>query len=130
MIRRLAIALATCLSLLALPAVAGADEAEPLFDPSAVAEIEFTLPPASLQKLEEDPETDEYQHAAIAVEVAGQTISLGDVGFRLKGGHGSFRDLDGKAAIKVKFAEFVKKQKLLGLKKLTLNNMVQDPSMV
>jgi spore coat protein CotH len=127
--RRIATALICLVGLLALPALAAADEAEPLFDPSAVAEIDFTLPPASLQKLEEEPETDEYQHAEITVKVGGVTHTLADVGFRLKGGHGSFRELTGKAAFKVKFAEFVKKQKLLGLKKLTLNNMVQDPSM-
>lgn len=129
MSRRIAIALACLAGLLALPASAAADEAEVLFDPADVAEIDFTLPPESLQKLEEEPETEEYQHAGISVKVAGQTISLGDVGFRLKGGHGSFRDLDGKAAFKVKFKEF-DGPKLLGLKKLTLNNMVQDPSMV
>jgi len=130
MTRRIVILLACCAGLLALPANAVADEAEPFFNPSAVAEIDFTLPPASLQKLEEEPETDEYQHAEITVRINGVTRTLADVGFRLKGGHGSFRELDGKAAFKVKFAEFVKKQKLLGLKKLTLNNMVQDPSMV
>jgi spore coat protein CotH len=127
--RRIAIALACLAGLLALPASAAADEAEVLFDPSAVAEIDFTLPPESLQKLKDEPETEEYQHAAITIKVAGETISLGDVGFRLKGGHGSFRDLNGKAAFKVKFKEFGG-PKLLGLKKLTLNNMVQDPSMV
>lgn len=127
--RRAAIALVCLAGLLALPASAAADEAEALFDSSAVAEIDFTLPPESRQKLEAEPETEEYQHAAVTVKVAGQTINLADVGFRLKGGHGSFRDLDGKAAIKVKFKEFGG-PKLLGLKKLTLNNMVQDPSMV
>lgn len=130
MTHRIAIVLALLAGLPALPAVAAADEAEPLFDPGAVAEIDFTLPPASLQKLNEEPETDEYQHAEITVKAGGTTRTLADVGFRLKGGHGSFRELSGKAAFKVKFAEFVKKQKLLGLKKLTLNNMVQDPSMV
>jgi hypothetical protein len=130
MICRIAILLAAYLGLLALPAVAAADEAEPLFDPAAVAEIDFTLPPASLEKLEEEPETSDYQHAAIAATIGGTTYNLADVGFRLKGGHGSFRDLTGKAAFKVKFNEFVKGQKLLGLKKMTLNNMVQDPSMI
>jgi CotH protein len=129
--RRVAAIALGCLGLLAvlLPGVAAADEAGPLFDPAAVATVDFTLPPASLQKLEDEPETDEYQHAAIAVEVDGQSLDLADVGFRLKGGAGSFRKLSGKAAFKVKFNAFVKGQKLLGLKKLTLNNMVQDPSM-
>jgi hypothetical protein len=52
------------------------------------------------------------------------------VGVRLKGGVGSFRPLSAKAGFKIKFNELVKGQKLLGLKKLTLNNMVQDHSMV
>lgn len=130
MARRIAIALTLLIGMLALPAFAVADEAEPLFDSADVAEIDFVLPPASLQKLEEEPETDEYQHAEITVEVGGVTHSLADVGFRLKGGHGSFRELTGKAAFKVKFNQFVKGQKLLGLKKMTLNNMVQDASMV
>ena len=125
---RIAITLLCLAGLLALPATAAADEAAPLFDSSDVAEIDFVLPPASLQKLEEEPETDEYQHAEITVRINGVTHSLADVGFRLKGGHGSFRELDGKAAFKVKFKEFGG-PKLLGLKKLTLNNMVQDPSM-
>lgn len=125
---RIAITLLCLVGLLALPAAAAADEAAPLFDSSDVAEIDFVLPPASLQKLEEEPETDEYQHAEITVKINGVTHSLADVGFRLKGGHGSFRELDGKAAFKVKFKEFGG-PKLLGLKKLTLNNMVQDPSM-
>jgi CotH kinase protein len=130
MTRPVALALVCFISLFAFSAIAVADEAEPLFDAAAVAEIDFTLPPASLQKLEEEPETGDYQHAEITAKVGGATYSLGDVGLRLKGGHGSFRDLTGKAAFKVKFNEFVKGQKLLGLKKLTLNNMVQDPSMV
>ena len=56
------------------------------------------------------------------------------VGIRLKGGTGSFRPLSGKAAFKIKFnfenPKGEKGKKFLGLKKLTLNNMVQDPSMI
>jgi CotH kinase protein len=126
----IAVLLVACVLFAAIASPALADEAEPLFDPGAVAEIDFTLPEASQQKLEEEPETDEYQHAGIAVTAGGQSYELPDVGFRLKGGHGSFRELSGKAAFKVKFNSFVKGTKLLGLKKLTLNNMVQDPSMV
>jgi hypothetical protein len=47
---------------------------------------------------------------------------------RLKGNTGgSFRDLSKKAAFKLKFK---KAEAVLGLRKMTLNNMVQDPSMV
>jgi hypothetical protein len=51
------------------------------------------------------------------------------VGIRLKG-FGSFRTLAAKAAFKVKIPFSVPGQRLAGLRKLTLNNMVQDPSMV
>ena len=42
----------------------------------------------------------------------------------------SFRPLTGKAAFKVKFDKFVEEPALPGLEKMTLNNMVQDPSMI
>ena len=48
------------------------------------------------------------------------------VGVRLKG-HGSFQPLSGKASFKLKL-NWVSGKKLLGLKKMTLNNMGQDPS--
>lgn len=47
---------------------------------------------------------------------------------RLKGST-SFEDLDGKAAFKLKFPKD-SRPSAFGLKKMTLNNMVQDPSMV
>ena len=56
----------------------------------------------------------------------GTTYGPLSVTLKLKG-NSSFRDLDHKAAFKIKLA---KGQPLLGLKKLTLNNMVQDGSMV
>ena len=45
---------------------------------------------------------------------------------RLKG-KASFMPLSGKAAFKLKFG---KTERFLGLKKMTLNNMVEDPSML
>ena len=60
----------------------------------------------------------------------GGTYGPYDVGVRLKGGAGSFRPLSGKAAFKVSFNEVVPGQRFLGLRRLTLNNMVQDHSMV
>ncbi|MDP6445890.1 MAG: CotH kinase family protein [Pirellulaceae bacterium] len=53
-----------------------------------------------------------------------------DIGVRLKGSWGSFRMFDGeaKAAFTVKFNEFVKGQRFHGLRRIVLNNGVQDPS--
>src|SRR6185369_3124743 len=52
------------------------------------------------------------------------------VGIELKGNLGSLRRVSEKAAFKIKFNKYVKGQSFLGLEKMTLNNMVQDPSMV
>jgi hypothetical protein len=101
-----------------------------LFDPTSVVEIGLGgLSPAEIDALEAEP--DEYQRGTFVLEVGGvaQGPPLGEVGIRLKGSHGSFRPLTEKAAFKIKFNEYVK-QTFFGLKKLTLNNMVQDPSML
>ncbi|MFN8217501.1 MAG: CotH kinase family protein [Solirubrobacterales bacterium] len=122
-----------------VPAAACADEAEPLYKTNAVAVVDLTLSPAARSALEAEP--DEYVEAGFELgidddgvpggHVTELTASPLTVGLRLKGSVlGSFRPLSGKAALKVKFAAFVKKQKFRGLKKLTLNNMVEDPSMI
>jgi hypothetical protein len=49
---------------------------------------------------------------------------------KVKGGWGSFRSLDEKAAFKVKVNYSVPGQSIYGIKKFTLNNMVQDASML
>lgn len=112
------------------------DEATPMYERGAVAVIDLTLPPASLQALEDEPHTDVYQPGTFSlaftdgtpggVEAASTPM---EVGIRLKGKQGSFRELSQKAGFKLKL-NFVKGKKFLGLKKMTLNNMVQDPSMV
>ncbi len=51
------------------------------------------------------------------------------VGIRLKGNH-TLRPLDDKPAFKVKFNEYVKGTRFLGLEELVLNNMVVDRSML
>lgn len=79
--------------------------------------------------LEVEPEED-YQPATFSLRAGGQSHGPLDVGVRLKGGIGSFRPLSQKAAFKLKFDELVDDQTFFGLEKLTLNNMVQDPTMV
>lgn len=112
---------------------AGADGAAALFDPSTVYVVHLTLPPSSIAELEAEP--DEYVAGEFSIAAtAGTPASEGTpstpvaVKVRLKGST-SFEDLDGKAAFKLKFAE-ASRPAAFGLKKMTLNNMVQDPSMV
>src|SRR3712207_4738032 len=99
-----------------------------MFDPAQVAEIDLGLSPESRAALDADP--DEWVEGTFSIKRSdGTTYGPLIVGVRLKG-HFSFRTLDKKAAFKLKFNEFVSGQKFLGLKKLTLNNMVQDPTML
>jgi len=51
------------------------------------------------------------------------------VGLRLKG-NSSFRKIDKKAAFKIDFGEFEADNTFYGVRRLTLNNMVQDESML
>lgn len=95
---------------------------ETLFDPDLLPTFEITLPQASIDALGANP--DIYQTGTLRY---GDTV-LNNVGVRLKG-RASFQGLDQKASLKIKVNEFVPGQRLLGLKRLTLNNMIQDPSM-
>jgi CotH kinase protein len=121
--------------LLAAPAAAApiADEAAVVYDPHAVATIDLTLAPAAIAALEAEPA--EYVKGTFAMattsggpggEETALTTSPHPVEVRLKGS-GSFRPITGKAAFKLKFK---KADAFLGLRKMTLNNMVQDESMV
>ncbi len=129
--------LALCLGLAVSPAAALAelvpdDEATAMYEPGTVVVIDLTLPQASIDALEEEPE--EYQPGTFSLaftdgspDGVGPTSPPIEVGIRLKGRYG-FRTLAGKAGFKLKLNQ-VKGQKFLGLKKMTLNSMVQDPSM-
>lgn len=98
-----------------------------LYDPLAVNEIDFAISPAGLTSLAAWPTS--YVDATMTVTPSGgEPVTLA-VGVRLKGST-SFRTLDGKAALKVKVNHSVSGQRLSGLRGLTLNNMVQDRSMI
>jgi hypothetical protein len=109
-----------------------ADEAAVVYDPHAVATIDLTLSPEAIAELEAEPS--EYVKGTFAMaatsggpegEETPLTASPHPVEVRLKGS-GSFRPIGGKAAFKLKFK---KADAFLGLRKMTLNNMVQDESM-
>ncbi|HVQ58737.1 MAG TPA: CotH kinase family protein [Solirubrobacterales bacterium] len=112
------------------------DPPESMYSPSSIVVIDLTLPQSSIEALEAAPEED-YQPGTFSLAssdgtpgVVGTFSTPIEVGIRLKGGIGSFLPLGEKSAFKIKFASFVPKQKFLGLKKMTLNNMKQDASML
>ena len=98
-----------------------------LFEPTVVHEMALTLPQASQDALASAPTT--YVPATFSLTTPGARYGPYEVGVRLKG-DSTFRPLAGKAAFKVKFDHTVKGQRFHGLETLTLNNMVDDPSMV
>ena len=118
----------------------GTDEAAKLFDPLVVNRIDLTVPQPTMDYLNAHTSGDypgshgEYQPAAMTFTTTGPggtTTPSMQVGIRLKGGWGSgYRNMDGKPAFKVKINYSVKGQRLYGLKKLTINNMLQDRSML
>lgn len=91
------------------------------FDPGVLHEVRIELDAESRDALADDPRT----YVQGNVEVDG--ILLRAAGVRLKG-NSSFEDLDGKAAFKIKADEFCPGRTVFGLERLTLNNMVSDPS--
>ena len=105
---------------------AAADPAAALYDPAAVSLAAIALPQSSIDALDADPS--EYQPGTLEMTVADVRYGPLEIGVRLKG-HGSFQPLSGKASFKLKL-NWVSGQKLLGLKKMTLNNMAQDPSRI
>ena len=122
------ICLITCLTTLSLTvgalrgfaadreSAAGAD----LFGHGTIPEIRFEISKADMDRLREQPRT--YVRATVR---EGDTVYT-NVSVRLKGGPGSFRPLDDKPAFTVNFGRRAPKQKFHGLKKLHLNNSVQD----
>ncbi|MEZ4265875.1 MAG: CotH kinase family protein [Myxococcota bacterium] len=98
-----------------------------------VVEISIGLSQSNIAYLRTHP----YSYVAGTIALADASGLLGpfEVAIRLKGGGkgndgGSFQDIDNKPSFKVDMNRLVPCQTLAGMSKMTLNNMVQDPSML
>jgi hypothetical protein len=113
--------------------VEGTDPAAWLFDPLRVHRIDIQISQNSFNILNASSYNSKAEYQAASMKFTTDTGVIvtqnNQVGLRLKGGWGSFRNLDQKAAFKIK-TNFVKGENFFGLKKMTLNNMVQDASML
>jgi spore coat protein CotH len=102
---------------------AGVDPSAEIFDPDRIATYQLELPPDSVTALDADPRT----YVRGTLRYGDEVVS--DIGVRLKGEF-NFRPLGQKAPFKLKFDEFVAGQTFHGLKRMTLNNAIEDPSFV
>ncbi len=114
------------------------DPLESFFSVDKVHQIDITVDEKGVASLRERPRR--YVHAAVRID--GTVFE--DVGVRLKGGAGSFIPIGGdyppisgdgngkpgKSAFIIDFNRYARGVNHLGLKKLTVNNMVQDPSCI
>ena len=108
--------------------IEGTDPARVVFDPTAISKIELNHPAGSPWLTFDYLNSETYRPANIKITLAGKkAVTINNVGLRLKGQASRY---DPKFPMKVKFDAFVKGQNFLGLKRMTLNNMVQDPSFV
>lgn len=106
-----------------------------MFDPSVVVDVDLVIPQSSLELLPTYMEAERpYVPATFTMTYSqgGRVVrSFGPWGvtLKVKGMYGSFRNLPAgeKAGLKIKFPSGRRPD---GLKKFTLNNMVQDGSMV
>lgn len=107
-----------------------ADPSAELYDAERLPEFHIELSEEALDTLSlvsdsEDPRQDTYVRATF--RYGDEEVT--DVGLRIKG-EGSFQQLDAKPAWKLKFDEFVPDQTFHGLKRMTLNNLFEDPSFI
>ena len=116
------------------------DESMYLFDPGAIRTFELEIPPESWDSINAEAVAPDcvqfprdYHRGALVFE--GERFE--GVGIRAKGGCGSSRDLNGKAAFKVKLdwddpdvPGCGPDRELFGMSTLTLNNGVQDDTAI
>ncbi len=113
---------------------AAPDLSAEIYDAAQFPRFDFDLPAASSAALNaiktaDDPNQNVYVTATFTYDKGGKNEVVNNVGIRLKG-TGSFQPFNKKPALKVKFDEFVDKQRFRGLARLVLNNLYDDGSFV
>lgn len=93
-----------------------------MFDEPTVLDFRLHLRATNLHALRENPR----EYTPITAVVNGQTFT--NVGAKLKGAAGSFRPVDDQPALTLHFSKWVEGRRLFGIRRLHLNNSVQDPS--
>lgn len=110
----------------------GTDTASVFYNPVVVSNVDLTMPQATIDALNADPNASTYRTADVKITTAdGVITTLNNIGVRLKG-QATRRLINNydKAPMKLKFDAFVPGQKFMGLTRMTLNSMIQDPSFI
>jgi spore coat protein H len=97
-----------------------------LFAQGEIPRVRLELSDELMDQLRKNPRR--YVAGVVVEEVANGQRRYTNVSIRLKGGPGSFRPLDDRPAFTVNFDRLAPGQTFHGLKKLHLNNSVQDSS--
>jgi len=100
------------------PGVPGSE----IFDQPTVLDFHVELSETNNHDLETHPR--EYTRATVVVN----GVVFRDVGVKLKGRAGSFRSVDDRPAMTLHFSKWVTGRRVFGLRRLYLNNSVQDES--
>ncbi len=95
-----------------------------IFDQPTVLDFRFRLSPTNLAALETNPR----EYTPVSVTVNG--VEFTNVGVKLKGAAGSYRPVTDRPALTVSFNRFVENRRLFGLRRIHLNNSVQDPTLL
>jgi spore coat protein H len=92
------------------------------FADDVVHQIDVTLPEGGSATLDADP----YSYITASVVIDGEAVD--DIGIRLRGKIGSFRQMSGKPKFRLAFDKYTPDQRFHGMKALSLNNEVADCS--
>jgi spore coat protein H len=101
---------------------------EDLFTNATVWRIEIEIPKSGMSALRHTQWGEGDQRPTAKATVKEDGVVYNNVAVHLKGAAGSFRPVDDRPAMTLKFDKFVAGQSFHGLHKISLNNSVQDPS--
>lgn len=119
-----------------LPAVSsrGADHSnvpgEDLFADGQITRLELEISTNDLPQIRDQKLSFQRARPSYAITVREGDRTYRHVSMHLKGSFGSFRNIDSKPSITLNFGEASDPQHFHGLKKISLNNSVQDPTYI
>lgn len=96
--------------------------ADRLFNPHKILSLSITIATNELESLWKAPRT------YVRAQVREGTNVWNEIGIHLKGGMGSGQPLTQKPSLSLNFSKFRKTSRFYGLKRIQLNNCVQDPT--